>query len=134
MNYSPHSIALMLVVVAILGHNASFLSKDLAHSMSTMYVRDKTIDKLTWQCLRIRGDVPCVIHCVLSLFGIMNNRGDINVNNYNKRVNAFHHNDRRIVISDVGQKCADNLKGSTIGVCQKALKFVECTKILAVKM
>ncbi|KAJ0172695.1 hypothetical protein K1T71_011834 [Dendrolimus kikuchii] len=92
-------------------------------SISILYARDKKSDKITNECLTEmyprnlykyplhidRNDVPCIIHCVLKKFGIMTNDGLINIKNYYRRVQAIHRYDPRILISDVGETCAQNI-------------------------
>ncbi|XP_045539547.1 uncharacterized protein LOC123722272 isoform X1 [Papilio machaon] len=123
-------------------------SMDTEPSLSILYAQDKRSDLVTNDCLlemyprnlykyplRIdRNDIPCVIHCVLKKFGIMSNDGVINIQNYYKRVRAFHRNDPRVLISDVGETCAQNINGMNLDhdVCKKAKVFNDCTQLYVI--
>lgn len=128
----------------------SFFSENMnaEPSISILYARDQQSDKITNECLAEmypsnlykyplhidRNDVPCIIHCVLRKFGIMSNAGTINIRNYYKRVQAIHRHDPRILISDVGETCAQNINAMNLehDVCKKAKVFNDCTQLYTV--
>lgn len=117
-------------------------------SISILYTRDRSSDKVTNECLQEmyprhlykyplhidKSDVPCIIHCVLRKFGIMSQDGHINVRAYYKRVESIHRYDPRILISDVGETCAQNINGMNLDhdVCKKAKVFNDCTQLYVV--
>lgn len=119
-------------------------------SLSILYAHDKKSDMITNECLMEmyprnlykyplnidRNDIPCIIHCVLRKFGIMSNDGVINIRNYYRRVAAIHRYDPRILISDVGETCAQNINGMSLDhdVCKKAKVFNECTQLYAISL
>lgn len=142
-------LALLLCCTLVLGGN-TFFSEDLRSepTLSILYARDKKSDKVTHDCLvemyprnlykyplQIdRNDIPCIIHCVLRKFGIMTNDGIINIKNYYRRVEAIHRYDPRILISDVGETCAQNINSMNLehDVCKKAKVFNDCTQLYAI--
>lgn len=121
---------------------------DTEPSLSIQYAHDKKSDMITNECLTEmyprnlyryplhidRNDVPCIIHCVLKKFGIMSNDGVINTRNYYRRVRAIHRYDPRVLISDVGETCAQNINGMNLDhdVCKKAKVFNDCTQLYAI--
>nr|XP_034836419.1 uncharacterized protein LOC117992818 isoform X1 [Maniola hyperantus] len=127
-----------------------FLSHNLdtEPSLSILYAQDKKSDLITNECLSEmyprnlyryplhidRNDIPCIIHCVLKKFGIMSNDGVINIRNYYRRVQAIHRYDPRVLISDVGETCAQNINGMNLDhdVCKKAKVFNDCTQLYVI--
>ncbi|XP_045778825.1 uncharacterized protein LOC123876556 isoform X1 [Maniola jurtina] len=121
---------------------------DTEPSLSILYARDKRSDLITNECLSEmyprnlyrhplhidRNDIPCIIHCVLKKFGIMSNDGIINIRNYYRRVQAIHRYDPRVLISDVGETCAQNINGMNLDhdVCKKAKVFNDCTQLYVI--
>ncbi|CAG9129879.1 unnamed protein product [Plutella xylostella] len=119
-------------------------------TISTLYTTDKKADKITNECLVEmyprnlynyplnidKNDVPCILHCVLKKFGIMSNDGKIIIKNYYRRVQQIHRYDPRILISDVGDTCAQKIKSMDLSrdVCKKAKVFNECTQLFAVSL
>ncbi|XP_028029833.1 uncharacterized protein LOC114242762 [Bombyx mandarina] len=148
----PEILIILLSTVALMsyGYNTKLFSHSLGSepSLSILYARDKKSDKVTNECLmemypknlykyplRIdRNDIPCIIHCVLKKFGIISNDGFINIKNYYRRVQAIHRYDPRILISDVGETCAQNINGMNLDhdVCKKAKVFNDCTQLYAI--
>lgn len=145
-------IKIFLIVTAseLSATSQPFFSQNLDSepTLSILYAHDIKSDKVTNDCLtemypkhlykyplRIdRNDIPCIIHCVLRKFGIMNNDGVINIKNYYRRVQAIHRYDPRILISDVGETCAQNINGMNLNhdVCKKAKIFNDCTQLYAI--
>lgn len=139
---------LPLAITASSFKNKYLTQMDSEPSMSILYARDKRSDQITNDCLTEmyprnlykyplhidRNDIPCIIHCVLKKFGIMSNDGLINIKNYYKRVQAIHRYDPRILISDVGETCAQNINGMNLDhdVCKKAKVFNDCTQLYAI--
>ncbi|XP_032523115.1 uncharacterized protein LOC116774483 isoform X1 [Danaus plexippus] len=130
--------------------HSKYLTKSLDSepSLSILYARDKKSDTITNECLMEmyprnlykyplhidRNDIPCIIHCVLKKFGIMSNDGIINIRNYYRRVQAIHRYDPRVLISDVGETCAQNINGMNLDhdVCKKAKVFNDCTQLYVI--
>ncbi|XP_045453379.1 uncharacterized protein LOC123662603, partial [Melitaea cinxia] len=143
-------LAVLSLGISVNTYQHKFFSQslDTEPSLSIQYARDKTSDVITQECLmemyprnlykyplRIdRNDIPCIIHCVLKKFGIMSNDGIINIRNYYKRVQAIHRYDPRILISDVGDTCAQNINGMNLDhdVCKKAKVFNDCTQLYVI--
>ncbi|XP_059056882.1 uncharacterized protein LOC131850604, partial [Achroia grisella] len=144
---------LMIITLSVAladGFRHKFFSDtlDSEPSISILYARDKTSDKATNECLREmyprnlykyplrieRNDIPCILHCVLKKFGIMSNDGYINLKNYYRRVQAIHKYDPRILISDVGDTCAQNINAMNLDhdICKKAKVFNDCTQLYAI--
>ncbi|CAH2225587.1 jg24360, partial [Pararge aegeria aegeria] len=132
------------VAIDCYSHKLFSNNLDTEPSLSTLYARDKNSDLITSECLAEmyprnlykypphidRNDIPCIIHCVLKKFGIMSNDGIINIRNYYRRVQAIHRYDPRVLISDVGETCAQNINGMNLDhdVCKKAKVFNDCTQ------
>ncbi|XP_026748859.2 uncharacterized protein LOC113509657 isoform X1 [Galleria mellonella] len=144
---------LMLVLslsLTVNGYRQKFFSDtlDSEPTISILYAKDKISDRATNECLiemyprnlykyplRIeRNDIPCILHCVLKKFGIMTNDGYINLKNYYRRVQAIHRYDPRILISDVGDTCAQNINAMNLDhdICKKAKVFNDCTQLYAI--
>lgn len=139
---------LLSIALTVKAFNFFSSAMDSESSLSILYAHDKTSDKATQECLVEmyprnlyryplhidRNDVPCIIHCVLKKFRIMSNDGVINIRNYYKRVAAIHRYDPRILISDVGETCAQNINGMNLDhdVCKKAKVFNDCTQLYAI--
>lgn len=141
---------LLTIAVTVNSFKTKFFSQSLESEppISILYARDQKSDKITNDCLtemyprnlykyplRIdRNDIPCIIHCVLKKFGIMTNDGFINIKNYYRRVQSIHRYDPRILISDVGETCAQSINGMNLDhdVCKKAKVFNDCTQLYAV--
>ncbi|XP_049878262.1 uncharacterized protein LOC126375398 [Pectinophora gossypiella] len=151
----PQALAIALLsLLSLVPSGYSYKNKyfsqslDAEPSLSILYARDKKSDKITNECLMEmyprnlykyplhidRNDVPCIIHCVLKKFGIMSNDGHISIKNYYRRVQAIHRYDPRILISDVGETCAQNINAMNLDhdVCKKAKVFNDCTQLYAI--
>nr|UDM59716.1 putative odorant binding protein 16 [Corcyra cephalonica] len=142
----------LVILVTVKGYKQKFFSEtlDSEPTISILYARDKKSDKATNECitemypknlykypLKIeRNDVPCILHCVLKKFGIMTNDGFINLKNYYRRVQAIHRYDPRILISDVGDTCSQNVNAMNLDhdVCKKAKIFNDCTQLYAISL
>nr|XP_053616753.1 uncharacterized protein LOC128678888 isoform X1 [Plodia interpunctella] len=144
------AIITVLLISNANGFKSRFLSPNLDSepTISILYARDRRSDQITNECLTEmyprtlykyplnidRNDIPCIIHCVLKKFGIMTNDGYINIRNYYRRVQAIHRYDPRILISDVGETCAQNINAMNLDhdVCKKAKIFNDCTQLYAI--
>lgn len=145
-----HIFITLLSIVGVNSFKSSYFSPSLDSEppISILYARDRDSDKITNNCLTEmyprnlykyplsidRNDIPCIIHCVLKKFGIMSQDGYINIKNYYKRVQSIHRYDPRILISDVGETCAQNINAMNLehDVCKKAKAFNDCTQLYAV--
>lgn len=143
-------ITVTYLALTVDSYKHKFFSQNLdtEPSLSILYARDKKSDIITNECLTEmyprnlykyplhidRNDIPCIIHCVLKKFGIMTNDGVINIRNYYRRVQAIHRYDPRILISDVGETCAQNINGMNLDhdVCKKAKVFNDCTQLYVI--
>lgn len=141
---------ILTLAITVNAYKTKYLSQNLDSdaTISILYARDTKSDKVTNECLTEmyprnlykyplhidRNDIPCIIHCVLKKFGIMSNDGQINIKNYYKRVQAIHKYDPRILISDVGETCTQNINGMNLDhdVCKKAKVFNDCTQLYAI--
>ncbi|XP_064074468.1 uncharacterized protein LOC135193921 [Vanessa tameamea] len=143
-------LAVISVGISVNCYKHKFFSQslDTEPSLSIQYAHDQKSDVITKECLTEmyprnlykyplhidRNDIPCIIHCVLKKFGIMTNDGVINIRNYYRRVQAIHRYDPRILISDVGETCAQNINGMNLDhdVCKKAKVFNDCTQLYVI--